>query len=336
MINRNIAIVALGLALGGCGGGQIEESTPSVSTGETAPSLQAAGDFLDAYARTYRFTLGRPKAVKPSPDGKSVFFLRSPGRSFVQDLYEFDLSSGKERVLLTADAILGGGEENLSAEEKARRERMRMTSRGIAAYDLSDDGAKILVPLSGRLFIVNRADMGVKELNPKLRQGFPIDPQFSPDGSMISCVREGDVFVQNIMTGEEIMVTPGASGAVSYGAAEFAAQEEMSRFHGYWWSPDSSAICYQVTDVKDVMTYYIADPVNPHKEPEASPYPKCGTPNASVKLEIAKLDGSSRVRVSWDFDRYPDLANVKWSKNAPLTILVQNREQTEQVLYAVA
>jgi dipeptidyl-peptidase-4 len=336
MITRNIALMALALTLAGCGGGQIDESTPTASTGETAPISQASGDFLDAYARTYRFTLGRPKAIKPSPDGKSVFFLRSPGRSFVQDLYEFDLAAGKERVLLTADAILGGGDENLSAEEKARRERMRMTSRGIAAYDLSDDGAKILVPLSGRLFIVNRADMGVKELGAKLREGFPIDPQFSPDGSMISCVRDGDVFVQNIMNGDEIMVTPGASGSISYGAAEFVAQEEMSRFHGYWWSPDSSAICYQVTDSKDVMTYYIADPVNPHRQPEASPYPKCGTPNANVRLEIAKLDGSSRVRVSWDFDRYPYLANVKWSKNAPLTILVQNREQTEQVLYAVA
>ena len=62
-----------------------------------------------------------------------------------------------ERVLLTAEQILAGGEEKLSAEEKAQRERLRQTARGIARFDLSEDGSKILVPLSGRLFVVDRA-----------------------------------------------------------------------------------------------------------------------------------------------------------------------------------
>src|SRR5262245_7572242 len=89
-------------------------------------------DFLRQYAETYRFSLGRPRSAQVTPDGAAVLFLRSPPRSFVQDLYEFDFQTGTERVLLTADQILAGGDEQLSAEEKALRERLRLAARGIA------------------------------------------------------------------------------------------------------------------------------------------------------------------------------------------------------------
>src|SRR5262249_20587370 len=38
--------------------------------------------------------------------------------------------------------------------------------------------------------------------------------------------------------------------------------------------------------------------------------------------------------VTWDSKRYPYLARVTWHENAPLTLLVQNREQTEEQLLA--
>src|SRR5688572_12175162 len=95
-------------------------------------------EFLRQYAETYRFTLGRPKSAQMTHDNSAVLFLRSPPRSFVQDLFEFDCQTGEERVLLTANQILQGGDEQLSAEEKAARERLRLAARGIARFDLSD------------------------------------------------------------------------------------------------------------------------------------------------------------------------------------------------------
>ncbi len=49
------------------------------------------GDFLERYAATYRFRLGKPSKILPTPDGRAVFFLRSGPRSFVRDLYRLDL-----------------------------------------------------------------------------------------------------------------------------------------------------------------------------------------------------------------------------------------------------
>ena len=92
---------------------------------------QASDDdtFLNQYASTYHFSLGQPTAFQISGTGDVVLYLRSGPRSFVRDLYEFEVATGKERLLTSADKLLGGATEQLPAEELARRERMRSAAR---------------------------------------------------------------------------------------------------------------------------------------------------------------------------------------------------------------
>jgi dipeptidyl-peptidase 4 len=295
-------------------------------------------EFLDQYAATNRFRLGNPTRITVTPDGSAVLFLRSGPRSFVQDLYLFDLASASERVLLTADAILGGAAEQLTPEELARRERMRMASRGIASFSLSDDGSKVLVPLSGRLFVIDLAAARVGSVKPvelAPPEGSPIDPQFSPDARSVACVLNSEVWTADIASGKWTRATSGAAGTITNGEAEFVAQEEMSRFHGYWWAPDSTRIAYQTTDTAGMEVFHIADAFNPGKAPQSWPYPRAGKHNAAVSLAITPITGGTPVRIQWDTGKYPYLASARWPRNAPLTILVQNRLQTEQVLLAV-
>src|SRR5262249_43838888 len=65
------------------------------------------------------------------------------------------------------------------------------------------------------------------------------------------------------------------------------------------------------------------------------PYPRPGQANAVVTLGLISADGGRTTWVDWDRQRYPYLATVVWEEKAPLTILVQNRTQTEEVLLAV-
>ena len=324
-----LAIVPLVLC-GGC-------TTGLWRTADQLPHAEqetvAHQDFLKRYAVTRRFSLGRPRSIEVVPDGSAVLFLRSGSESFVHNLYEFDTATGKERLLLTADQILQGAEEELSVEEKARRERMRMSARGIASYRLSKDGSRILVPLSGRLFVIHRSDKSVIELSSD--NGYPIDPQFSPDGEQIACVRDKEIYVIDLATKTERRLTSGSSEHVSNGLSEFVAQEEMGRLRGYWWSPDSDAIAYQQTDTSGLETMYIMDAMHPDRAPNEWPYPRPGHANAKVRLGVLPISGGETTWVLWDTEAYPYLATVKWTENAPLTILVQNREQTEEVLHAV-
>ncbi len=326
---RSLALTSVLLLAAGCASSRLD--APHATS---APIAAADRDqFLQTFAATYRFTHGQPKSLRLTPDGSALLFLRSGPRSFVQDLYELDVATGQERVLLTAQHILSGGEEKLSAEELARRERMRLAARGITAYELSNDGTQILVPLSGKLFVVERASAKSRELpaNP----AFPIDPRFSPDASMVACVRDGDLYITDLASNAERRLTTKPSPTISFATAEFIAQEEMSRFRGYWFSPDSTLIAYQQTDTAGMETFHIADPVNPAKEPDTWPYPRPGKKNADVKLFIQPVSGGTPLHVAWDAHKYPYLANVSWQDGAPLTILVQSRDQREHVLYRV-
>ncbi|HEY0840258.1 MAG TPA: DPP IV N-terminal domain-containing protein, partial [Vulgatibacter sp.] len=296
------------------------------------PSSIAEPAFLEDWAATYRFRLGRPQSIQVTPDGSAVLFLRSGPRSFVNDLWTWDPATGEEKVLLTAEEILEGKAENLTAEELARRERMRMASRGIATYKLSRDGARILVPLSGRLFVIERASGKVQELSRE--GGSPIDPRFSPDGQKVAVVRDGDLWVIDLATSTQKRLTTRSGPDVTNGLAEFVAQEEMGRYEGYWWSPDGRFLAFEESDTSGVEKAHIADPTKPTSEPASWPYPRPGKKNASVRLGVVPVGGGKPTWIRWDRDRHPYLASVKWQEGAPLSVLVQNRTQTEALLLA--
>lgn len=304
-------------------------------TPDGAPAIPSVADpsFPEAYAVTGGFGAGRPLSFRITPDGSEVLFLRSGAEDNVRSLYAFDVASGEERVILTAEQILDGAEEELSAEERALRERLRMTARGIAGYALSSDGARILVPLSGGLYVVERATGAVQELTEE--GGYANDARFSPDGTKVACVRGGELYVIELQSGRQRKLTTTSGENLTNGLAEFVAQEEMSRYHGYWWSPDSASLVYQENRTDDVERLYASNPIDPAEPPHGSPYPRAGTPNASVRLGVIRATGGRTTWVEWDREAFPYVATVAWRADSPLTFVVQDRvQQREQVLTA--
>jgi len=164
-----------------------------------------------------------------------------------------------------------------------------------------------------------------------------LDPRFSPDGSKVAYVKGYDVFVADIETAEEVAVTRGGTEQMPHGIAEFVAQEEMARFEGYWWSPDGQLIAFEEADHTSVERFTIADPANPTGAPEMFPYPRPGKANVKVRIGIIPITGAEEpVWVKWDVDRYPYLGRLIWKETAaPLTMLVQSRDQREEALLAV-
>lgn len=300
---------------------------PQLVVAEEDPALRHFRDL----AETRNYTLGRPVAPRFSPDGGKVFFLRAEPREPSLRLYELELESGRERELLTPESVLAGEAESLSAEEKARRERQRQSLRGFTSFHLSQDGARALVMLSGRAYVL---EIATGEVRPLPGEDW-IDPRFSPDGRRVAAVRARELHVIDLDTLAAAPATRGADAFISHGTAEFIAQEEMKRDEGFWWAPDSERLLFQQTDERDVEVRYIADPLHPERAPGRFFYPKAGSENARVRLGVTSRRGGEPVWLRWDADRYPYVARVDWSRpNAPLTVLVQNRRQTEQLLLA--
>jgi len=286
--------------------------------------------YLKDHAQTRGFMLGRPSRPRITPDGKHVLFLRSKPRQAKMSLFEFEVSSGKTRELLTPETLLKGAEEKLSPEEKARRERQRVTVGGFTNYQLSHDADKILLSLSGKLYVVDRGTLTTIEL--KTGKGTLLDPKFSPDGKLVSYVLDHDIYTIDPATQAETRVTTGGTEVKQHGVAEFVAQEEMSRFTGTWWSPDGKSIAYQESDHEGVEKWHVADPAHPEREGLPQYYPRPGKKNVAVRLGVTPAGGKGETTwVKWDAKKYPYLARVDWQKRA-LTLLVQDRLQQEQAL----
>jgi dipeptidyl-peptidase 4 len=289
--------------------------------------------YLRDHAETRGFMLGRPVKAKPTPDGKAVLFLRSEPRDPKLSLFEYDVASGKTKELLTPAAVLKGAEEKLTPEEKARRERQRVSAGGFTDYQLSEDGKQILLGLSGKLYVYDRAAAAVREL--QTGKGTLLDPKFSPDGKQVGYVLDYDVYTYDLEKNKETRVTTGGTEKKTHGLAEFVAQEEMGRFSGYWWSPDSKSIVYEEADAEGVEVWYVADPVKPDQPPHAQYYPRPGKKNVSVRAGIIPATGGETVWIDWDRDEYPYLVQVHWDEFGPLTVTVMTRLQQELVLKKV-
>ncbi|MEV6669470.1 prolyl oligopeptidase family serine peptidase [Streptomyces sp. NPDC051162] len=288
--------------------------------------------FPRQYARTQRFSLGAPRAFTVSPDGSRVVFLRSrTGFDRANVLWVLDPATGREYPAADPAVLLGGADEELSAEERARRERSREGAAGVVGYAVDSAVELAAFALSGRLFLAELRGGTAREL---AVPGPVADPRPSPDGRRIAYAAGGALrVVEADGSGDRALAEPG-SATVTWGLAEFIAAEEMHRTRGFWWAPDGESLLVARVDDAPVRRWWIADPANPDSEPAEVAYPAAGTPNAEVTLSLLGLDGS-RTDVEWDRARYPYLAQVHWSEGHPPLLLAQARDQRSQVFLTV-
>ncbi len=300
----------------------------------TAPPADAAGadSFPRRFARTLRFTAGAPRGFQVAPDGRSVTFLRSSsGTDRAAALWSLDTSTWAERLVVDPATLLDGGGENLSQEERSRRERMREGGAGITGYACDGRHATAAFALSSRLFLADLAQGVARELP---ASGAVIDPRPSPDGTLVAYAAAGGLHLIAVDgTGARPIAEPDGP-EVSYGLADFAAAEEHSRYRGFWWSPASDALLVARVDNSPVQVWHIADPENPAREPLVHRYPAAGTPNADVTLSLIRLDGT-RTEVVWDRDSYPYLVAVSWGEAGPALLHVYTRRQERAVVLSV-
>ena len=267
-----------------------------------------------------------PRNLKVSPDGQRVTFLKGKESDYEQlDLWEYHIESGKTRMLFDS-AELASEEPELSDEEKARRERMRLSGTGIVSYQFSKDGSALLFPLGGDVYFHKLGQKGVIQLLDT--EAFETDIRLSPQGNFISFVRDQNLFVKNIETGKEQAITTEGGDAIKMGMAEFVAQEEMGRMTGYWWAPDESHIAFTKVDESpvDIITRseIYADDIKMIEQR----YPKAGTPNVEISLAVQNIESGERQWVDLGDNKDIYLARVDWMPDSQtLTYQWQTRDQ---------
>jgi dipeptidyl-peptidase-4 len=144
-------------------------------------------------ARTDGFTRGAPRSLQLDPTGSRLTFVRSEhGTDPVGALWSLDVATGTETLVADPRAMLGGGAEQLSRAEQARRERSRDGAAGIVGYATDRDATVAAFALSSRLWL---ADLGtgpaVREL-PAVGAGHDPPPPPPRPGGADAPARGGD------------------------------------------------------------------------------------------------------------------------------------------------
>ena len=297
-----------------------------------ATALPAHAEKLTLEAITGSAPLSGPTLTKPqvAPDGSRVTFLRGKDRDRNRlDLWEYDIASGQTRLLVDSSVVLPG-EEVLSDEEKARRERQRIAAlSGIVDYQWSPDGKALLFPLGGELYFYDLTKSG-RDAVRKLTNGggFATDPKISPKGGFVSFIRDRNLWAIDLTSGEEVQLTRDGSDTIGNGVAEFVADEEMDRHTGYWWAPDDAAIAFARIDETPVPVQKRYEVYPDRTEVVEQRYPAAGDPNVRVQLGV--IAPKTGARPQWiDLGKDPDiyLARVDWRDPQRLTFQRQSRDQ---------
>ncbi|MGG7080623.1 prolyl oligopeptidase family serine peptidase [Bifidobacterium catenulatum] len=314
-------------------------------------------------ARTLRFSCGAPRAARVIADGSRALFLRSDGpEDTVTSLWMSVIDeNGNASEMLLADPrtlLADADAEDVPAEERARRERAREGGSGIVGYSTDASGNRVTFTINGQLFLTDIAAGVMRAIAIEEDELKPVlNPRISPDGQHVMYTT--GTYLVNVdladtafdtasgdddcEIGDAISVVASIpqDGEWKIGLAEFAAGEEMDRYDGFWWSPDSKYVLFETYDESPEPIWHLSDPANPANPARSNRYPQALTANANVRLTLLELGfdsdnccyGAIANEVQWDHETYEYLAAVSWTSGHEPIILVQDRlQQHDQVL----
>ncbi|MDX1623812.1 MAG: S9 family peptidase [Gemmatimonadota bacterium] len=271
------------------------------------------------------------RAVTWRPGGEAVAFLAPTERDTatgeeVLSLWLADPRTGERERLVTAEELLGAERQTFGQEEAALRERLRLSARGITRYRWSPGGERILLPLSGDLFLFDVASRRARRLTDTEAAEF--DPRWDPTGERVAFVRDGEVWVLDLETGRERALTSGASDTLQHGVAEFIAQEELGRRRGWWWDPEGKRIAYTEVDLAGVPVFALTDYREPYGGLVRQRYPRAGDPNAVVRLFVVPAGGGTPREMAIPSGPDTYLGRVSWHPNGEdLVVQTMTRDQ---------
>ncbi|MDW8046642.1 MAG: DPP IV N-terminal domain-containing protein [Chloroflexota bacterium] len=267
-----------------------------------------------------------PQRLRFSPDGCWLFFLWSERGDLVLSLWALDVETGERRVIAGPEPEQAD-ETRLSLEEQLRRERARLRAVGVTTFDVATKARTVTLLWPTPSGLAVSRDFGAPRLLPGTEGA--LDARLSPDGSRVAFHRNGGLWVMGLDADAPVPVALPEEEGISYGAAEFIAQEELDRSEGFWWSPDGRRLAFQRTDERHIPPYPIVHLGRPQPAVEYHRYPFAGAANAKIELFVRDLEAGTTAKVELPAlaagDEY--LARVWWRDEERLVVYLLARDQ---------
>lgn len=181
---------------------------------------------------------------------------------------------------------------------------MRNFSRGVTRYQWDTSKTttgqqQLIIPINGQVLRYSEESKALEIVYdgtlPDNREADAVDPKLSPDGKKIAFVADDDLYVLYLPSSDAAprvvrLTREGERTGVSCGLADYLAQEEMDRYEGFWWSPNSDYIAFTIVDETVIPEFIITHPgdEDPHRK-EIHRYPFAGKTNPKVDLAVISV-----------------------------------------------
>ncbi|MBC8067163.1 MAG: S9 family peptidase [Deltaproteobacteria bacterium] len=313
-------------------GGTLAEDAPTTALENEMPAPDSARAIPIEEVARYPLpgTAKLPSMIRADPSGTLVSYLFSEDGTLTRQLFAHDPRTGQRTPLFSPPGE-GTTEDNISLEEKLRRERLRERGLGITSYAWAKQRNRVLVPLRGEVWIQDGIHGEPRKL--AAQGGHPcIDPQITRDGAHVAWVQDDELYTVSVdeAGAQPQQITSGARGSGrTHGLAEYIAQEEMDRHHGFWWNHAGDAIAYTEVDETAIPIWRITHLADGTPSWEDHRYPFAGADNAKVKLGVVPRGGGQTVWMDLATPGEPEgyLARVHWTPAGELLAQLEDRAQ---------
>ena len=179
-------------------------------------------------------------------------------------------------------------------------------------------------------------DFNTKTLQPLSENGKQRLATFSPDATKVAFMRDNNLFIKDLKTGEEKQFTKdGLYNNIINGAPDWVYEEEFSFSQGFYWSPDSKKIAFMKFDESKVREFQMEEFEGLYPDWYSFKYPKAGEDNSIVEIYVYDLESGKTVKMDTGKETDIYLPRIAWTKDANvLAIQRLNRHQNHLEILA--
>lgn len=191
-----------------------------------------------------------------SPDSSRVAFLWNDKGYPFRDIWVATKDGEPQRVTDLAAAFPESEPAGLEKDAALAARAVARHRGGVDGFAWMTDGKTLVFGYEGRLLQIGVDGSGLTALGP--RAGHLSTVSVSPDGNVLSFVRDSDLWFRYLKTGEQVPITRVGRPSIAVGAAPggtFSGPD--ARVASYKWSPDSRHVALYVEDRTQVRTILI-------------------------------------------------------------------------------
>lgn len=179
--------------------------------------------------------------------------------------------------------------------------------------------------------------IGEGKLSKLSENGPQQEATFSPDGNRAAFVRDNNLFVVDLRSGEERQITTdGERNRILNGIPDWVYEEEFGFSRAFEWSPDGMEIAWMRFDESRVREFsmnlfegQLYPSVYTYK------YPKAGEENSVVEVWCCDLRTDRKVRIDLGSETEQYVPRIRWTARGDLAVFRLNRAQNHfEVLLA--